>query len=241
MCKPLQHTTKIVAALVLAFSGLFTAEASAAPITSPFEYRFISGTSIVKSHGPGVVAGWEARGFDDTGWDNARMVPAPQSPTYPIPFGHPPRDTQARYIWHDPAATSNGKNGVNEAFFRFDFGLPALSGRAFPYEAILSIVADDDFEFWLNGAHVATEADFGTGNDRGPDYIYRYDVTSRLLLGDANVLAVHATDGSLTSPSDQLYEHLAFQLRIRTVPEPGSLALLIPALLGMGFLGKRKQ
>lgn len=246
MIKPFQHPSKMLAVLVLALSGLSATGVSAAPIDYPFEIRQISGSTVVKSNGPGVAAGWESVGFDDSEWKNARIVPAPTSPQYPIPFGDPATYGQAQYIWYDPAGTSDGKNGVTEAFFRFHYGMPELSGAAFPYDAILSIVADDDFEVWFNGSKVATEADYGSQNDRGPDYIFRYDVTSLLQLGSAsgftdNVLAIRATDGSLNNPTNVYYEHLAFQLRIRTVPEPCSLALMMPILLGMGFFSKRRQ
>lgn len=245
MIKLFQSPFEMVTVLVLALSGLSATGVSAAPINNHFEIRKTSGFDVVKSFGPAVAAGWEAVGFDDSLWENARIVPAPLSPKYPIPFGDPATYYQAQYIWHDPIGASNGANSVTEAYFRFHFNMPELSGAAFPYDAILSIVADDDFEVWFNGSKVATEADYGSQNDRGPNYIFQYDITPLLQLGSAsgyadNVLAIRATDGSLNNPTNVLYEHLAFQLRIRTVPEPGSLALMIPILLGMGFFNKRR-
>lgn len=235
-----------------------TGTAVALPISDPFEFRYFSGTGVDKSYGiarpaappPGwdtPPAGWQTLGFDDSSWSGARIAyPAPASPPIPIPL---PGDCvgclRAGYIWHDPNRVSNGTNGVESAYFRRTFGMPELTGAARPFEAILQVVADDDFEVWFNGVNVLTNADFGTANDRGPDYIHTIDVTSLVLLGQTggfatNLLAIHATDGALNNPRDVLYEHLAYQLRIRTVPEPSSLALLMAAALGLGALPKKR-
>ena len=90
-----------------------------------------------------------------------------------------------------------------------------------------------------------TNADFGTPNDRGPDYVHTVDVTSLVLLGAAggfgtNLLAFHATDGALNNPQNVLFEHLAYQIHIRSVPEPDSLALLMAAMACLTAVPKKR-
>lgn len=257
MACTLQSFKFAAVAAALGLCGLMAA-ATPLPISDPFEMRFISSTNDDKSYGiarPTVPtagwdtppAGWQTLGFDDTSWSRAaNAYPAPASPPIPIPApGACVGCIPAGYIWHDPNRSSNGAAGVESAYFRRTFVMPELVGAALPFEAILQVVADDDFEVWFNGINVLTNADYGTANDRGPDYIHTIDITSLMLLGSSggfatNLLAFHATDGALNNPQNVLYEHLAYQLRIRTVPEPGSLALLLAAVISLAVL-PRKQ
>lgn len=61
-----------------------------------------------------------------------------------------------------------------------------------------------------------------------------------LVQGGENVLAIMATDGALLSPSDALYEHLAFELKLNEVPEPALASLLALGFASMGWLGRQR-
>lgn len=246
----LPHLFRSAAWAAAAVAAFVTAAVQAAPlpVDVPSEFRFISSSGDDRSFGGAPPAvGWQDVGFDDSdaaGWSRARNAyPAPLSPPRPIPFGDPAEFLQAGYIWHDPSLTSDGTTGVDSAFFRRQFILPQVAGAFFPFEATLQLVADDDFEAWINGVMVISKADFGTMNDRGPDFVFSVDVTDFLRFGDANgfgqnVLAVHATDGALRNPVDFGYEHMAYQLRIRTVDEPGSMLMALTLLAAAG-IGRR--
>ncbi len=244
------HLFRLARSAVAGVAVLITTAVWALPLTDPGEFRYISAQGADRSFGGTPSAGWEQPGFDDSdaaGWSTARVAyPAPASPARPIPFGDPAQYVQAGYIWHDPDWVSNGMTGVNSAYFRREFVLPEVGGKFFPFEALLQVVADDDFEAWINGVKVMTNADFGTPNDRGPGHIWSVDITDYLIFGQPNdfgrnVLAIHATDGALNAPSDVLYEHLAYQLRIRTIDEPGTaiMALTMLAWIGMGSRRRR--
>ncbi len=236
------------AAVVLALSSPWAAADPVLPVSNPFEYRFISSMNADLSFGSTPAVGWQNINFDDSAWSRAaNAYPAPLSPTIPIavPSGCS-NCLPAGYIWHDPNRVSDGTTGVPSAYFHRSFTMPSLVGDAFPFDAILQVVADDDFEVWLNGTLVLANDDFGTANDRGPDYVHTMDVTSLLRLDPLggfaqNVLAIHATDGALRNPSDVGFEHLAYQLRIRTVPEPASALLVGLALAGLAWLSPGRK
>jgi hypothetical protein len=111
-----------------------------------------------------------------------------------------------------------------------------------PYRAFVNVIADDDFELWINGINAITNADYGTSNDLGPDFVHTVDVTPLIQPGGINLIALHATDGNLFAPTDVLFEHALLRLRIETVPEPSSLALaLIAALVFLACRHKRSR
>ena len=98
---------------------------------------------------------------------------------------------------------------------------------------MLRVRADDDFAVWINGFLVMLNADYGTSGDKGPDYVFERGVSQYLRQGELNVMTFVATDGSLNSPSNVSYEHLAFELKLNNqVANP--YVGFIPQFTGMG-------
>lgn len=135
------------------------------------------------------VADWEKRSFDDSGWNQARE-------NYPTPGWTANQlipGTQALTIWHDPAGTSNGTTGVNEAFFRTTFHLD-IDEESIPLLATAIMYVDDDFELYVNGKRAYTDHSGGGADER-----HTVDFSTFLLNGE-NTLAIHAVDGSWDRP-----------------------------------------
>lgn len=163
----------------------------------------------------------------------------PTPTTWPSASGESPR--QAYYIWYDPTASSDGTSGVTKAYFRTTFTLPDFPEG---YSATLRVRADDDFIVAINGftVYMGNTKDFGTAADQGPDHVFETGIMPFMLMpGGVNVLAIEATDGAFSSPSDEGYEHLAFELKLNEVPEPASASLLAMGLAGIGALGRLRR
>lgn len=239
-------TAKFVVMAGAALAALHSFPAHAYDVNYPFEYIAMSGTSGIASWtanssvvGTGT-GDWRTNSYSaDSSWITP-LFNYPTSSQTPMPGI--PGCTGCTYMWYwnDALNAATGHNGVNEAYFRGTFSMPSLTGAAYPFDAILQIRADDDAEVWFNGIKVLTDADLGTINDRGSDYIFSVDVTNLLVVGGANILAIRATDGSLTNPTDYVYEHVAAELRIRTTPEPGTWALFASAMGLAAHLRRRR-
>lgn len=194
--------------------------------TTPFENWRSSDTAS---------AGWQLLSYAAVGWSKPRFsYPAPTSPDPALSAGIAESGCSYNcFMWYDPAITSDGTTGALNAYFRRPFALANFSGSALPFVATAYVIADDDFELWINGTKVLTDADYGTPNDLGPDIVHTADVTSLIVPGQMNIIALHATDGNLNGAADIGHEHVLFRLWIHTVPEPSSLALTCVA----GFVG----
>jgi hypothetical protein len=174
--------------------------------------------------------GWQATGFDDSSWAFAR-APYPSPSTPAAVLGAP---TTANFIWHDPNATSNGTQGPNEAFFRYSFSL-AITPSSLPLLGQALISVDDDYTFWVNGTKVFENHDGGFA-----DKVDFVDFTSQLVNG-TNTLAIQARDGSWDFPYDRLYERVLVDARVKTVPEPLTLAVFGTGLLGLAACRRRHR
>ncbi|RWX42836.1 Repeat domain-containing protein [Candidatus Electrothrix aarhusensis] len=128
--------------------------------------------------------GWEAADFDDSNWRNA-YAPYPNysQPTDLI------SETNAVFMWDYPAADiPSGTNGPDEAFFRKTFNISVDPSNII--NATVSVVADDDFDFYVNGIHVYEDWDGIIGF---PNVPYVIDIKPYLVQGK-NVLAMYASD-----------------------------------------------
>lgn len=205
-----------VAGLGLAALALLAAagQAAAAPINMPI----VSGAQWKSSDAAPV--GWQMPGFDDSAWANA-YAPYPNPITTPADLANGP--TSAQLMWHFTGPNPTGQNGPVEAWFRYNFTL-AIAPDSLPLLGQALLLADDDFELYVNGQLVPF---FGPTSlaARGENPVFA-DFSSMLANGD-NVIAIHAVDNSLAAPGDLLFEWLYFDGRIHTVPEPGSCALIL--------------
>lgn len=179
-------------------------------------------------------AGWADPAFDDSTWRHA-YAPYPNSITTPADIAGQPSAAELMWDWNKEGQP-NGRTGPNEAWFRYTFDLQ-LSSSSLPLLAQALIIADDEFEFFVNGK----KYDFGQStalsdhlrSNGQPDPLLAD--FSALLRNGKNVLAIHAADGSLAAPRDRFFEYVYFEGRIVTVPEPGSMALVLLGFLGMSI------
>jgi hypothetical protein len=174
---------------------------------------------------------WASNEYDDSGWAAARVpYPNPRPPEDFIPAascGPGCTPTQAQFMWHDPAGTSDGATGVTNAYFRKEFFLP-VGSDTLPLQAIARIQVDDDFQFFVNGNSVYLNADQGNAGN-----VYTLDFSQYLLQNASNVIAIHAVDGGWPNGYPRGYEDVLMDARIRTVDESGGMALLGLALVGL--------
>jgi len=206
--------------LAATIAFLSMAHAHAAPVNLP-----IVSDSTWRS-ASAAPSDWTAIHFDDSAWRHA-YAPYPNDRTTPADIAGGPTAAQLMWDWPGPGAP-DGTSGPNEAWFRYTFSL-ALTPDALPLLAQALIIADDEFEFFVNG----TQYNFGrsTALDdnmrvNGQPNPLLADFSS-LLRNGTNVLAIHAADGALAHPRDRFNEYVFFDGRIVTVPEPGSVALVL--------------
>lgn len=179
-----------------------------------------------------VPADWASTTFDDSGWRQA-YAPYPNDVTTPADIAGGP--SAATLMWHWPRPDQpSGSNGPTQAWFRYTFNL-ALTPDALPLIAQALVIADDEFELFVNGMLY----DFGRSSalddnmrGNGQPLPLLADFTGMLRNG-SNVLAIHAADNALDNPGDREYEYVYFEGMVRTVPEPGSAALMALGMLGL--------
>lgn len=147
-------------------------------------------------------------------------------------------------MWHWPGpGTPDPRGGPNEAWFRYTFDLE-LTPSALPLFAQALIIADDEFELFINGQRYNFGRSTALDDNMRPNGQPRpllVDITASMLRNGTNVFAIHAADNSLASPADLLYQYVYFEGRIMTVPEPGTIMLLLLALLGMAAHARRAR
>ena len=208
----------------LIVSLLFVGGTANAILLPPYSVNVLSDNTW-KSNAS-AVAHWQYLGFDDSGWSNAR---AP----YPLSTGQTAQTllpgTAAKAMWHDPESASvYGTEGSNNAYFRKTFFLD-ISDASASRTGLARVFVDDDFELYVND-HLAYTDNNGVADKHLIDF-------SSLLRNGFNAFAVHAADGRLSQPHDQVYEMFLFDGLIsvgaRRVPEPSSVLLLSLGLLGL--------
>lgn len=231
MIKQWRNILHLLAA-AMAFSWM--AQSQAAPI----DMSIVSGSTWRSTST--AAAGWTGTAFDDSAWSLA-FAPYPNNVTTPDDIAGEP--SNAELMWHWPGLVEpNGENGPNEAWFRYTFNL-ALTPSSFPLVAQALIIADDEFELFINGVLYSfgqsTALDNNLRPNGQPNPLF-VDFGSMLVNG-TNVLAIHAADGSLAAPRERSYEYVYFEGSIVTVPEPGSTPLILFGLLVMVCLASAKS
>ncbi len=212
----LRKTVAVVSALV----GL-GALAQETAVANPINMNILSDGSWLASDVG--AAGWQQLGFDDSGWVAAR-APYPNNPGI--------AGSAAQPIWYDPTSSSNGTTGVTTAFFRRSFNLD-IQPDSLPLIGQALLGVDDDYAFYVNG-HLAL-----LNNDGGfADLVQFVDFTN-LLVNGTNVFAIEAVDGEWGNAHDRLFERVAFDARITTIPEP-SMPLIVGLALGAAAVFRKK-
>lgn len=223
-------------------SAAFVACLCSAPAQAdPVNLSIVSGSGWRSADA--VPADWASRTFDDSAWSQA-FAPYPNPITAPsdIVGGA----TAAQLMWHwTQASMPTGSNGPTQAWFRFSFNLN-LEPDSLPILGQAILIADDDFEFFVNGQ----KYDFGVPTDL--DHNFRTNGQPRPLLADftsllvngQNVLAIHAADGQLLAPSDRGFEYAFFDGTVATVgvvPEPSQIAMLLGGLFAVLYMSGRRN
>lgn len=181
---------------------------------------------------------WTGTGFDDSAWRQA-YAPYPNDITTPDDIAGEPSAAQLMWDWPGPGLPT-GTDGPNQAWFRYSFNL-ALTPSSLPLLAQALLIADDEFELYINGHLYNFGGSTALDNNKRPNGQPRplfADFTS-LLQNGINVLAIHAADNALGDPADRFNEYVYFEGRIVTVPEPGSALLILLALLLMAAWAAR--
>lgn len=227
----LQRLTAVVALVCLAHMPAAHAAPVNISIVSGIEWRSAES----------VPADWASPTFDDSGWGQA-YAPYPNDITTPADIAGGPSAAQLMWHWLRPDQPT-GSNGPTQAWFRYTFNL-ALTPDALPLLAQALVIADDEFELFVNGMLY----DFGRSTaldnnlrGNGQPLPLLADFSSMLRNG-TNVLAIHAADNALGAPSDRENEYVYFEGRVLTVPEPGSMALMALGMLcWMGVVARARR
>lgn len=223
----------------LALAGFVAGLANASAQAEPVNMTIVSGSSWRSADA--VPTDWASRTFDDSAW-SAAYAPYPNPVTRPSDIA---AGTAAELMWHwtSPSAPT-GSNGPLSAWFRYSFNLN-LAPDSLPLIGQALIIADDNFEFFVNGQRyefgVPTELALNQRSNGQPRPLLA-DFTSMLVNG-TNVLAIHAADGgSLSAPTEKVYEYVYFDGGVRTVgviPEPSQMAMLLAGLVGLLWTSAR--
>lgn len=188
----LQHLTTAVAFICLVHMPALHAAPVDLSIVSGIEWRSAES----------VPADWASTTFGGSTWRQA-YAPYPNAVTTPADIAGAASAADLMWDWPGPDLPT-GSDGPTEAWFRYTFDL-ALTPDALPLIAQALIIADDEFEFFVNGMLY----DFGRStalddNMRGngqPLPLFA-DFTSMLRNG-TNVLAIHAADSALAAPAER--------------------------------------
>lgn len=155
-------------------------------LTLNFECINIISDDTWKSY-DSLQPGWETPDFDDSNWRNTyapyQLASLTDQPAHWIP------GTNAEYMWDYPAADiPSGMDGPDEAWFRKHFNISVDPSNII--NATAFVVADDDFDFYVNGTKVHEDWDGVIDFDNVP---YVIDIKPYLVQGE-NVLAMYAKD-----------------------------------------------
>ena len=210
------------ALIAIAMLLLSAPPAGANGITFWYQPIGSDGSWLVTSTKP--AGDWTHPGFDDSGWRSA-FAPYPNPITTPndiLP------GSNAKLIW-DPAVPVNPDGKPDESWFRYAFQVkPAGSPHDCPFDcldnwngefghpvtATTYVVADDQFDLYVNGVSVASNVLLEVGPDGQPTNVHAYDLKPHLLYLDAfgdpidNVIAIHAWDGRGAVAEENVYQYL---------------------------------
>ena len=208
----------------------------------PVEARFITGAnqgwkSFGNAGGAPPPVDWSSNSFDDSSWANARApYPNPNLAESLIP--PPPCSPDcyflgAQFMWHDPLGTSDGTNGVTDAYFRRHFLIQQVTPGDLPIKATMRIAGDDDFEVFINGQLVFANHDQGFAGQ-----VFTFDFTPFVIASaleiSENVVAIHAVDGGWGNPRNRGWESVLMEATVQSVPEPSSALLFAVSLAALG-------
>lgn len=216
----IKHFRSFAQHLIATVALLCVAHAHAAPIN----LKIVSGSAWRSTDM--APSDWNTVLFDDSAWRHA-YAPYPNNKTRPADIVNGATAAQLMWDWPGPGVP-DGRNGPNEAWFRYSFDV-AFGPDSLPLLAQAYVIADDDFELFVNGVKYnfagPTALDKNKRlNDQPMPLLADF---TRLLRDGTNVLAIHAANGSLAAPSGLLNEYVFFDGKVVTVPEPGTMALLL--------------
>lgn len=181
-----RHLRNVACAFVLACLG------SAASAGEPVHLDIVSGTAW-RAVGTAPPSNWTSPDFNDSGWSRA-YAPFPNPGTTPALIANGPTKAQLMWFWDKPTLPT-ATSGPDNAWFRYTFMLE-LSPSQLPIIAQALIIADDDFELFVNGRRypfvgpTVLSANRRANNQPRP---LLADFTNMLRNGK-NVLAIHATN-----------------------------------------------